>query len=105
MAVDGSEVAVGVGPFVPDGDIVLVEVVDVGVASEEPEEFVDDGAGVDFFGGDEGEAVGEVETELTPEDGVRAGAGAVVAWGGVGEDIAEEVEVLLHDGRIVAHRA
>lgn len=68
MAVDRAEVAFGVGPFVPDGDIVLVEVGDVGVASEEPEEFVDDGAGVDFFGGDEGEAVGEVVADLAAKD-------------------------------------
>ena len=41
-AVDGTEVAVGVGPFVPDGHLVVVKILDIGVATEEPEEFVYD---------------------------------------------------------------
>ena len=36
-AVDAAEVAVFVGPFVPDRDFVFFEVADVGVALDEPE--------------------------------------------------------------------
>jgi len=50
-SVDGSEVAIFVGPLVPDADLVFLEVADVGVALKEPEELVDDGAEVELFGG------------------------------------------------------
>jgi hypothetical protein len=38
MAVDRAKVAALVGPFVPDADAVLVEIFDVGVAGQEPEQ-------------------------------------------------------------------
>ena len=40
--IDGTEVAIRVGPFVPDGDFVVVQILDVGVAAEQPQQFVDD---------------------------------------------------------------
>jgi hypothetical protein len=43
-AVDGAEVAVRVRPFVPDGDAVGLQRPYVGVAGQEPQQFVDDGA-------------------------------------------------------------
>lgn len=97
MAVDGAEVAIGVGPLVPDGDLVVVEVLDVGVALEEPEEFVDDGAEVKFFGSEERESIVEVEAHLVAESADGTGAGAVVFWGTVIEYVLKKVQVLFHD--------
>ena len=105
LAVDRAELAgVGVGPFVPDADAVLLEVADVGVAAEEPEQFVDDRAEVEFFGGEAGEAgVGvEVEAHLVAEDGPGAGAGAVGLVDAVVEDVLEQLEVLAHGGDCIA---
>ena len=51
MAVDRTKVSVFVGPFVPDGDPVVLEVLDVGVTADEPEELVDDGLKVYLLGG------------------------------------------------------
>ena len=96
VAVYGAEVAVFVGPFVPDGDVVFFQVADVGVAFEKPKELVDDGAQVELFGGEQGEALGEVEAHLVPEYGTGAGAGAVGFVGAVAEDVLHEVEVGLH---------
>ena len=78
VAVDGAEVAIFIGPFVPNGDAVVFQVFDVGVAIEEPQEFVDDGFQVEFLGGDEREAAAQVIAALHPEVGNRARAGAVV---------------------------
>ncbi len=100
LSVDGAELAVFVGPFVPDADAVFLEVGDVGVAFEEPEELVDDGAEVELFGGEAGEAVTKVEAGLAAEDREGAGAGAVGAFFAVLKDVPEEVEVLLHGGRV-----
>src|SRR5690606_19721472 len=73
-AVDRPELAIRVGPLVPDGDAVLAQVGNVGLALEEPEELMHDRFQVQLLRGDEREAVGEVETHLPPEDRSRADA-------------------------------
>ena len=96
-AIDAAEIALGIGPFVPDGDAVFLEPADVGVAAQEPEEFVDDRFEVDFLGGEQREAVAERKAGLRAEDGARAGAGAVGFGTTLLKDEAQEVVVLLHD--------
>lgn len=63
-----SEVSVLVCPFVPDAYAVFLQVFDVGVALQEPEQFVDDGFQVQLFGGQQGEAFFEVEPHLVSEN-------------------------------------
>ena len=58
MAIDWAEITVFVCPVVPDFDIVFFEGGDVGIACQEPEEFVDDRTEVEFFGGDDRKARG-----------------------------------------------
>ena len=94
--VDGTEVAVGIGPLVPDGDAVFPEVADVGVPFEEPEQLVDDGAEVEFLGGEQGEALREIEAFLGAEDGEGSRAGAVLLPGPVIEDEVEKTQVGSH---------
>lgn len=76
-------------------------------AGDEPEEFADYGAQEDALGGEEGEEQGgrlggvaggarEGELHLGREgDGVGSGASAVGAVLAIGEDVADEVEVLV----------
>ena len=53
-AVDRPKLArLRVRPLVPDGDTMLVEVLDVGVAGEKPEQLVGDRWKVQLLGGDE----------------------------------------------------
>ena len=47
MAVHRTQVSVLIGPFVPDGDAVVLQELDVGVSGEEPQELVDDGTRTD----------------------------------------------------------
>ena len=42
IAVDRSKFAVVVGPFIPDSDAVVVQVTNIRVASEKPQQLVDD---------------------------------------------------------------
>ena len=77
MAVHGAQVAVLVGPFVPDAHTVVVQVLDVGIPRNEPEEFVDNGTEVHFLGGQQGKALAEVEAHLVAEYALGAYAGAV----------------------------
>jgi hypothetical protein len=67
-AIDGTEITLGIRPLVPDGNAIFLEVVDVGIPFEEPEQFVNDGAEVKLFGGEKGEALCEIKALLRPED-------------------------------------
>ena len=96
MAVDRAEIAALVGPFVPDADAVLLQIFDVGVAGQEPEQLVDDRFQVQLLGGDQRKAVGEIEAHLMAEHRQRAGAGAVALLHAVGEDVLHQVEILAH---------
>ena len=91
VTIDGTEFAVLVGPLVPDTDAVLLEVLHVGVAFEEPEQFVDDRLQMELLRGEQGEAVVEVVTRLGAEDADGAGACAVAFLCAFGEDAIQNV--------------
>ena len=78
VAVDRPELAVRVGPFVPDRDAVGLEVGDVRLAAQEPQELVHDRLRVHLLGREQREPARQVEAHLVAEHGQRAGAGAVV---------------------------
>jgi hypothetical protein len=59
---------------------------------------VNDGAEVEFFRGEEGKALAQIEALLGTENGIRAGAGAVGFESTLIKDKAEEAVVLLHGG-------
>ena len=95
-AVNAAEVAVRVRPLVPDGHAVLVEILDVGVAAQKPEQFVDDGFEVHFFGREQRKALAS-ETHLGAEHGkvpvpVRSDFLSML------EDMPQEFEILAHGG-------
>jgi len=96
-AVDGAEISVFIGPFIPDFYAVFLQIFDICVTGEEPEELVNDGAEVAFFGGDEGEALCEVEAHLAAKDAEGSGSGAVFFFGAVFEDVTHKVEIMFHD--------
>jgi hypothetical protein len=98
--IDPPEIAVGVGPFIPDGDTILAQVTDIRFAPKEPKQLVDDGAGVELLGGEQGKALGEIVAHLCSEHGIGAGAGAIGLESAVVEHLAEQVEVALHLGML-----
>ena len=91
VTIDGTELTVFVGPLVPDADAVLLEVFHVGVALEEPEQFVDDRLQVELLRGEQGESVIEVVTRLGAEDADGAGACTVTFLCAFGEDAVQNV--------------
>ena len=64
LAVHGPQVAVFIRPLVPDANAVFLQVLDVGIALEEPEQFVDDGGKVQLLGGDHRKSVCKVKSHL-----------------------------------------
>ncbi len=96
LAVHRAEFALRVGPLVPDADLVVLEVGDVGFALQEPQQLVHDRAQVQLLGGHQREAGVEIEAHLPAEHAARAGAGAVGFLRAVLEHVAQQVQVGLH---------
>ena len=96
LAVDRAQIAVLVGPFVPDRDAVIVEIFDVGVAAQEPQQFVDDRFDVQLLGGHQRKALRQVEAHLMAENRAGADAGAVALFDAFGEHAFHQVEILAH---------
>ena len=96
MTIDGAEISLLVRPFVPDADSVLLEVADIGVALQEPQQLVNDRAQVQFFGGQRRKAGREIEAHLPTKYGSGSGPGTVGFWGAVFKHMAHQIEILFH---------
>ena len=103
LAIDRPQVPARIGPLVPDRDSILFQIGNVGVASEEPQQFMDDGFQMQLLGRDQRKALPEIEAHLVAEDGFRARARPVGLGHALGEDAAEEVLILAH-GPLISHR-
>ncbi len=96
VSVNRTQFAVFISPFVPDTHAVVFQVADVGVTLQEPEQLVNDGAQVHFFGGDQGKSLAEVKAHLVAENADRPGSGAVAALFAALQNGAQKVVVGLH---------
>ena len=81
LAVDRAEFAALVGPFVPDRDVVGLEIGDVGLAIEEPDQFVDDRTQMQLLGRDQRKALRKIEAKLAAEQRANARARPVALDG------------------------
>ena len=97
-AINRTQLAVGPRPFVPDADATLFEPVVVAGAGQKPEQFLDDGPQVHFFGGDQRKTFIQVKAHLVAKQALGAGAGAVPLGRARGVDQAHEIFVLRADG-------
>src|SRR5690349_15090745 len=96
MTVNRTEIAAGVRPFIPDRDAVLLQIADIGVAGEEPQQLVDDRLDMQLLGRDQREALAEVEAHLVAEHALGAGARAVALDDALVENVLQQVVILLH---------
>ena len=91
VSIDRAEVAVLIGPFVPNGISVVFEIFDVGVTADEPQKLVDNGFEMNFLGCQERKALAQVETHLIAEHALGADSGAVCLDRAVFHYVAEKV--------------
>ena len=96
FAVDRAEFAVFVGPLVPDPDLVLFQIGDVGLALEEPQQLMDDRAQVQLLGGDQRETRVQIEAQLPAEHAARAGAGAIRFLRAVFQHMPQQIQIRPH---------
>jgi hypothetical protein len=78
FAIDGSEFTIFVSPFIPNPHTMLLQVADIGIALQEPQQLVDNTFEVQFFGSKQREAVFQIETHLVAENGNGSGACPIV---------------------------
>ena len=96
LAVNRSKVAVLVGPFVPDRDTVLLQIGDIGVALQEPQQLVSDRFEMQLFRREQREARCQVEAHLVAKNRERTGAGAVGLFHTRAKNMVKQIKVLLH---------
>ena len=96
MAVNRAEIAVFIGPFIPDGYAIVFEIFDVCITVQKPEELMDDGTQVAFFGGNERDAFREIKAHLAAENAERSRAGAVFLFCAVFQHVLHKIEILFH---------
>ncbi len=75
--VDAAQIAVLIGPFVPDSHLVVMEILDIRIAAQEPEQLMDDGTQMDLFGGQQRKGFAQREPGLGTEHGQSPDSGAV----------------------------
>src|ERR1022692_1754182 len=97
--VNASEISVLVCPFVPNRHAMFVEIANVGIAAQKPEQLVDDRFEMKFLRREQRESRPggtQIETRLRAEDRQCACAGAIAARLAVFENKAKEVVILPH---------
>jgi hypothetical protein len=75
---------------------VLVQVLDIGIPAEEPEQFVNDGLEMDPLRRQQREASGERKPRLSPKYGISARASAVPSALPVLQYMAQQIKILSH---------
>ena len=95
-AIDGSQLTVFVRPFIPDRDAVFLQVLNVRITAQEPQQLVDDRFGMQLLGSDHGKTLAEIEAHLVTEHAECSGAGSIfLAYAGIAY-VAHHRQVLLH---------
>ena len=91
VTIDGSEFAILISPLVPDAYAMLLQIFHVGIAFQEPQQFVDDTLQVELFRCEQRETVVEVIATLCTEDADGAGTCTVALFSTFGKDSVEDV--------------
>ena len=94
--IDPAQVPICVGPFVPDGYTMFVEVTDIRLPAQEPEQFVRDGFEMNTLGRQKREPALEIKSGLCPEIGNRSYTRSVFFRFAFFKNKAEQVVVCFH---------
>ena len=97
MPVNRPQLPLRISPLIPDGDAVLVEVADIGIACDKPEQLVDNGLQVDFFGRKQRKTRRKVEAHLITEYAPGTYARTVFFRSTVSQDMPQQIEILFHN--------
>ena len=91
MSINRPQIAVFVSPFVPNSHLVVVQVLDVCITLQKPQQFMDNRAKVKLFRRQARETLGKVVAALASKHGARSRTGTVGAIHPVFHNIFEQV--------------
>lgn len=94
--IDGTEVAIFVGPLIPDADAVFLQVADIRIALQEPEQLVNDRLQMQALRRDDWKTFRQIKAHLVTEHGAGAGSRAVTAIAAGFKNVAQKVVILVH---------
>ena len=97
MTVDRAQVTVRIGPFVPDGHLMVMQVPDIGITFDKPQQFVYNRAQMDFLRRQKGKSLREVKSHLIAENGLCAGPRPVGLDMSVIHDMLQKLQILFHE--------
>jgi hypothetical protein len=101
LAINRTQLAAPVRPFIPDRHAIGLEIGNIGVARQKPQQFVDDGFQVQFLGGDKRKPLGQIKPHLMPEHRQSAGTGAVGLAGALVQNAAQKIMIGKHGDPIL----
>ena len=93
LAVNRTKVAILIGPLVPDCHLVIAQISNVGIAGQEPQKLMNDGAQMQLLGRDERKPFGQVKPHLVSENRFGAGAGPVHAGDTGVQDMVQKIMI------------
>ena len=96
VAVNRAQIAIFIRPFIPNGNVVVFQVFDVGIAFEKPKQLMNNRAQMQFFGSQQRKAFTQIKTHLVTKHGTRAGAGTVGFVDTIVENMAHKVVIGFH---------
>ncbi|AEW75054.1 hypothetical protein EcWSU1_03626 [Enterobacter ludwigii] len=96
LTVHRAQVAVFICPFVPDRDVVFMQIRNVGIALQEPEQFMNDRAQVAALCRHQRKTFLQIEAHLVAKNGERAGTGTVIFRRALIEHFFHQFKILFH---------
>ena len=83
-------------PLIPNMHVTIDQILDIRIALEKPDEFLDDTAHKHLLGGHERESESQVKAHLIAENAFRPGTGPISLHCSVFHDMTQQVEILFH---------
>lgn len=96
LTVDRPEFALLVRPFVPNRYAVIVQILDVRVAAQKPQELVHDRTRVKLFGRYQRKPIMQIEAHLVAENTSGSGSRPIAFFDAGIDDMTKKIEILLH---------
>src|SRR5258705_1793349 len=78
LAINRTEFTLFIGPFIPDPHSIFFQVFDIGFATQEPKQLINNAAEMDFFSGNQRESILKIKPHLIAKTTLCASAGTVI---------------------------
>ncbi len=96
MAVNRPQFTLLIRPVVPDSNSILIQVTDVRVPCQKPEQLVNNRFRVKFLGRHKGKTTFQIKTHLVSKDASDSGPGTIFLLSSAVENLVQQLQINLH---------